>query len=539
MKRITTAVALLLTWFLPASAQASDKASYLHFMNGLVLERKGNYDSALQEYRTTMLLDPQSVFVYKQALNLALHIGKMSEAAEWAEYVVKIDSASADNWVLYGNVQWAKGNIEGARTAFEKAIALDPGSADAVYQLASLWSSKDPDKAISHLKRYLELKPDDGPDVHYQLAILYNAKNDHANMKKQLLLAKEADSMYPQPRYMLANYYELKNDTAAAIGEYVDLLSIESGNIELLNHIGELYAAPSVSDLASAEKYFSMAYALDRSNPVSCFWLSVISEQRQDFGAAAAYLETSRDLKENPGTALRLSYYRTQAGEYEKAISLLEDAHKAWPDNLEVSYFLALGYDDLRKKDEAVSLLKAVLAKKPDHSEARLQLAMMSEREGDMPAAEEHFRYLLARDPGNANILNYLGYALADRGLKLDEAEELIGRAVGIAPNNGAYMDSLAWVHFRQGKYEAALGEIKAALRLINDDPILWDHQGDICAALQDWKSAWRSYSIAYLMSPQEKRKAAGAKISAARERIPGTEAFALRSGLLKELGFF
>ncbi len=539
MIKIMVAAALLLPVLRPGPALASDKSSYLHFMNGLVLERKGKYDSALQEYRTTILLDPQSVFVYKQALNLALHIGKLSEAGEWAEYVVRIDSSSADNRVLYGNVQWAKGNIEAARGAFEKAVSLDGENADAVYQLASLWSSKDPGKAIGYLTRYLALKPDEGPDVHYQLALLYNTKKDYEAMKKHLLLAKEADSMYTQPRYMLANYYEIQNDTAAALSEYTDLLSLEVGNTELLNHIGELYTAPAVSDLAGAEKYFSLSYAIDKTNPLPCFWLSVISEQRQDFKAAARYLETSRDLKDNPGTALRLSYYYTQDGLYDKAIALLEKGHKIWPDNLEVSYFLALGYDDLRKKDESMALLRAILAKNPDHAEARLQCAIMSERDGDMPAAEEHFRYLLAKDPANANILNYLGYALADRGLKLAEAEVLISSAVKVSPGNGAYLDSLAWVYFKQGKYAEALAQIKAALILINDDAILWDHQGDICAALTDWKAAWRSYNIAFLLSQPEKKKALRAKIENAREQIPDAEASALTRELLKTFGLY
>lgn len=536
IKKMISAVLLLLTFGL-TGARASDKASYLHFMNGLVLERKGNYDSALQEYKATMLLDPQSVFVYKQALNLALHIGRVSEAEEWADYVVKSDSASAENWVLYGNVRWAKGDIEAARSAFEKAAALDKGNPEAVYQLASLWSSKNPDKSVEYLKQYLRLKPDEEAEVNYQMALLYNVKNDLETMKKHLLRAKEADSMYIQPRYMLANYYEVKNDTAAALREYIELLALEGNNTELLNHIGEIYASPAVSDLDEAEKYFARSYALDKTNIAACFWRSVISEQRRDFAAAAGYLETSKDLKENPGTVLRLSYYYTQSGRYDKAITLLEDAHKKWPDNLEITYFLALGYDDTRKTSRAVELLKAILAGNPDHSEARLQYAVMSEREGNMPAAEENFRYLLAKDPDNANILNYLGYALADRGLKLAEAEDFIARAVKAEPANGAYRDSLAWVHFKQGKYPAAREEINAALKVIYDDAILWDHAGDIYAAGSDWKGAWRAYSLSFMLERTDKRQALRDKIKDVRKRIPDAEASALTVELTKTLG--
>ena len=533
IKKMISVLVLLLTFGF-TGARASDKASYLHFMNGMLLERKGSYDSALQEYKTTLMLDPQSVFVYKQAMNLALHIGKVGEAEEWANYVVKADSASAENWVLYGNVQWAKGDVEAAAAAFEKASALDKENTEAVYQLASLWSAKNPDKAIEYLKRYLVLKPDEAPDVNYQLALLYNVKNDLETMKVHLLKAKEADSMYTQPRYMLANYYEVKNDTAAALGEYLDLLSLERNNTELLNHIGELYAAPASLNLEEAEKYFAKSYGLDKTNPVACFWLSVISEQRRDFTAASGYLETSKDLKENPGTVLRLSYYYTQSGRYDKAISLLEDGHKKWPEDTEISYFLALGYDDTHKNSKSVELFKSILDKKPDYVEARLQYAVISEREGDMAAAEENFRYLLVKDPNNANILNYLGYALADRGLKLAEAEDLISRAVKTSPSNGAYLDSLAWVHFKRGKYPAALEEIKSALKLISDDSTLWGHAGDIYAASLDWKGAWRAYSISALLENPDKRKAVQAKIKNARKQIPDAEASGLTSAFLQ-----
>ena len=536
MKKIIAA-GLLLVIFGLMCARASDKASYLHFMNRLLLEHKGSYDSALQEYKKTMLLDPQSIFVYKQALNLALHIGKVTDAEEWANYVVKSDSASAENWVLYGNVQWAKNDMESARSAFEKAAALDRKNPEAVYQLASLESPKNPDKSIEYLKQYLPLRPDEAAAVNYQLALLYNIKNDYEMMKKYLLQAKKADVMYLQPRYMLANYYEVKNDTAAAIREYIELLALEGSNPELLNHIGEVYSSPAVSNLIEADKYFARSYALDKTDTTACFWRSVISEQRRDFAAAAGYLETSKDLKDNPGTVLRLSYYYTQSGRYDKAITLLEGAHKKWPDNLEISYFLALGYDDTRKTSRAVELLKAILVKNPDYPEARLQYAVISEREGDMTSAEESFRYLLDKDPVNANILNYLGYALADRGLKLAEAEELIARAVKADPANGAYRDSLAWVHFKQGKYPAARDEINAALKIICDDAILWNHAGDIYAAESDWKGAWRAYNMALLLERTDNKKAVQDKIKNVRKRIPDAEASALTVELLKARG--
>ncbi|HAF95624.1 MAG: hypothetical protein A2X34_08050 [Elusimicrobia bacterium GWC2_51_8] len=519
---------------LTGSVVASDKDSYLHFMNGLALERRGDYASALLEYKRTLLLDPQSIFVYKQALNLALHIGRVDDAEKWARFVVSADSATSDNWVLYGNVCWAKNDLEGARKAYEKAQAIDNNNAEAAYQLASLWSSRDPDKSIGYLKRFLELRPDEEADVRYQLAVLYNLKGDYEAMKENLLKAKEADSLYLQPRYMLANYYEMKNDTASALAEYQDLSSLENDNIDLFNHLGELYASPAVSNLPEAEKYFLKAYGLDKTNASACFWLSVISEQRRDFSGAAGFLETSRDLKENPSSVLRLSYYYTQSGRYTTAVKILEDSHKKWPDNREVSYFLALGYDDTRRTLQALEMLKGLIAGDTGYVEARMQYAVISEREGNIAEAEENFRLLLARDPANANILNYLGYSLADRGMKLAEAEVFISSAVKLEPDNAAYMDSLAWVYFRQGRIKEAVAQINKALKLVYDDVTLWEHTGEIYYSIGDYKNAWRAFKTSFALDRSTKRKATAEKIKDTQEKIDPKEAAALETDFMK-----
>lgn len=514
-------------------AAAPGKEAYLHFMNGMVQERKGNYDVAMQEYRRTLLLDPESVFVYKQALNLALHIGKVEEAAQWAEFVVQRDSATADNWVLYGNVRWAKGDLDEARKAYERAAALDPESHEAVYQLASLWSSRDPLKSVSYLKKYMELKPEDSAEVYYQMAVLYNMKGDFAAVKDALKKSKAADPHYPQPRYMLANLYENRSDTAAAISEYRELLDLEPKSPELLNRLGELYAGPAVNDLAEGEKYFLRAWALNRADPTACFWLAIIAEQRRDFAAGASYLEGSAALKDDPGLQLRLAYYYTQAGGYDRAIAMLEKASLRWPDNTEILYFLALGYDDTARTPKALETLRTIVRKAPDNAEARMQLGVLSERTGDMAGAEEQFRWLLAKKPDNANVMNYLGYSLADRGLKLDEAELLILGAVSLEPGNGAYLDSLAWVKFKRGKLAEAAEAVKKALAAVNEDPVVWGHAGDILDAQGDHRRAWLCWKYAWLLEKPSQRGAAAQRLQAL-ERKVGQGLASLRLAYLK-----
>jgi len=202
---------------------AYGKASYLHFVNGLLLERKGDYAAALQEFSNTLTLDPQSTFVYQHALRLAVHLGKTDDAMAWAGQLAKVDPADAENWVLLGGVQWAKGNVDEARKSFEKGLELDNNNAEGLYQMASLLSSSDPEKSIYYLKRYLAVVPDEAAETHYQIALLYDALRNKQEVLKNLELSIKEDASFTQSRYALAQVYETAGDTAAALSSYLEI----------------------------------------------------------------------------------------------------------------------------------------------------------------------------------------------------------------------------------------------------------------------------------------------------------------------------
>ena len=92
------------------------------------------------------------------------------------------------------------------------------------------------------------------------------------------------------------------------------------------------------------------------------------------------------------------------------------------------------------------------------------------------------FRKVLASDPRNAMALNYLGYMLADRGVRLEEALSLIKKAVQEEPQNGAYLDSLGWAYYKMGNYEMAEESLRRAMDHISKDPTVHDHMGEVYA---------------------------------------------------------
>ena len=128
--------------------------------------------------------------------------------------------------------------------------------------------------------------------------------------------------------------------------------------------------------------------------------------------------------------------------------------------------------------------------------------------------AEKYFEKCLQLAPDSPETLNYLGYMWAERGVKLQRARELIEKAVKAEPKNAAYLDSLAWVLYKLGQPKAALPHMLQAVELSEEaDPTLYDHLGDIYAALKEPDKAveaWRkSVSVQANEAVQKKIDAA------------------------------
>jgi Flp pilus assembly protein TadD len=125
----------------------------------------------------------------------------------------------------------------------------------------------------------------------------------------------------------------------------------------------------------------------------------------------------------------------------------------------------------------------------------------MYDRQKKYDASEAEFRKVLALNPDNAGALNYLGYSLADRNVRLDEAFQMVKKAVDLEPDNPAYMDSLGWVYYRQGKLNDAEQFLVRALEGTKD-PTVHDHLGDIYFkegktrdAVTQWQASLKEYN--------------------------------------------
>ena len=136
--------------------------------------------------------------------------------------------------------------------------------------------------------------------------------------------------------------------------------------------------------------------------------------------------------------------------------------------------------------DEADKLSES----KDDKVNISFMRGAMYEKLKKFDKAEAEFRKVLNNDPENTSALNYLGYMLADRNERVQEAYEMIKKAVDKEPNNGAYLDSLGWVYFRLDKLTEAENYLKQALEQTKRDPAVHDHLAEVYAKQGKTKDA-------------------------------------------------
>ncbi len=186
------------------------------------------------------------------------------------------------------------------------------------------------------------------------------------------------------------------------------------------------------------------------------------------------------------------------AGEYEL---ILKSASADNPENAEIYLYLAQLYSSQRKFDEAIVQFNKILEVQPDNVSAYYLLGSIYLETGDRTKAKDAFKKVLALEPDHDGALNSLGYIYAEDGVNLDDALKMARRAVDLDPSNGAYYDTLGWVLYKKGMNAQALMALQKAEAYIQD-PVLYDHMGDVYKAVKEFTLARKFWHRSLDMKP-------------------------------------
>jgi len=134
---------------------------------------------------------------------------------------------------------------------------------------------------------------------------------------------------------------------------------------------------------------------------------------------------------------------------------------------------------DANQPREAFDLIGRALENMPDQPELLYDYAMLAEKLERMDLLESNLKTLIRLKPDHAHAYNALGYSLADRNLRLPEAQELLEKALQLAPGDPFIIDSMGWLMYRMGKHTQALEYLRKAYTA-RSDPEIAAHLGEV-----------------------------------------------------------
>lgn len=231
--------------------------------------------------------------------------------------------------------------------------------------------------------------------------------------------------------------------------------------------------------------YGRVAYALRPDHIDALLLNAALLEELGQFDLAiTAYKKVPTDHTASHAAELGRAAALRRAGKPDAAIEVLEQLARRFPDMGLVHSTLG---DVLRGQDafgEAVTSYDKALELTPEGARSRWFVlyarAISHERLDNWELAEADFRAALVLNPEQPQVLNYLGYSMVEKQVNLDEALNMIERAVAARPNSGFIVDSLGWVLFRLGRYSEAVIHMENAVALMPVDPVVNDHLGDV-----------------------------------------------------------
>jgi len=269
------------------------------------------------------------------------------------------------------------------------------------------------------------------------------------------------------------------------------------GNAEVLTALGLLYYQQK--DYLHAVGRFRQALKKRDSNQARFYLAASLEAMGKKTEAEKIYRKIKHHTASYTDAQLRLAAMDLQAERTDAAFTRLRTVIR---ENPEVENAYALLSSALLQKKKYRQLLtetESALGLPKVSVQLLFNRATAFEALKQYAAAAGQIKKLFVIEPDNIEALNFLGYLYAEQGIRLDEAENLILRALKQKPGNGYYLDSLAWVHYKRGTYNKALSFQRKAIETIPDDPIMLEHLGDILwkagkvsAARSAWKKSLR-----------------------------------------------
>jgi tetratricopeptide (TPR) repeat protein len=458
---------------------------------------ENEHEKAETVLRNLLAREPENENGVEQLTQLLLDEGKSQEAVSSLQAILQ-RAPTPRLWELLGDAYNQIHDLPNAEQAYRKAADAQPDDINHHKELAqTLLTEEKYPEALEQYQRLAQMDSDD-PDNYLRLAEIYRQLKQLDRAEQNVLLAKQRAPNSLEVTYYEASIYEDEgrlDDSIRVLSDAVTAVKTESEFTPsrrrtlaiLYQQLGQLYRETSnyTAAVNTFEEMLRLGTEEDRRARV------MIIDTYRDARDISKALDAARKAadaypKDRPilmSQALLLG----ENAQADLAVSHLRTLLDGSAGDFEIQLDIAQVYEESKRWAEAEQAIHAAEKIQPDSSGKEMSGFLMGaifERQKKYDQAEGEFRKVLNVNPRNSSTLNYYGYMLADRGIRLEEATDLIKRALADDPNNAAYQDSLGWAYFKQNKLDEAEGFLRKAATRESHDPTILSHLGDVYAKM-------------------------------------------------------
>ncbi len=478
-----------------------------HLVLGLLYRSAEQPQRAEQALRRALELDPSQADAQVNLAYLLLEAGKIQAAIGALESIVEDGSTDRRHLNALASAYEQIGRFREAAAMLQKLVGQGGNTLQARQRLAeNLHRSRQLGQALDQYRELLELDPRNA-EYFLRIALIERERKDYTRAWEALENARRLEPDSVGIQLQAISLLEAEGKAAQAVEETQKLLdatrkaeyspSERRRRSMLLEQLGILQR--DLQDHETAVESFQRIGSVDPERKPRAM-IQVIETLRMARDYARAEKEARKAIEEfeqEPGLVNLLASVLADRGKTREAVKVVERLRTNSSQDLELLLVMARIYEKGRQFDKAVEQIDQA-SRLVESDEARISVLFaygsLHERAKEYEKSEAKFRELLAIDPDNASALNYLGYMFADRSVHLDEAHDLIQRALDLDPENGAYLDSLGWVYYRQNKLGLAAKFLERSLEQYQDDPVVHTHLGDVYhkqGRIEDAKEHW------------------------------------------------
>lgn len=497
--------------------------AHAHYAAGVIHDLNEAPELALAEFTQAAQADPDNEALTLEVSRRLLQTKQPEKAMELLRLAAARPNASGMVLARLGFIHAQLGQHDQAVEVNRKAINKMP---DALvgYQnlfLAHLQTSQ-PEAALKVLDE-AALRPATNPEFLMAVAELYanyamqfpsQRGEVHAKGLKVLNRVRELTLPLPQQRLKLGDGFNLFGDTQTAAEIYRELLRPD-GEFPALRQIVRVKLVDiylRANDHGRAAELLEGILRDEPSNAQAHYQLGRLAYEAERWAEAVARFKSVVLFNPNFEQAhYDLAAAQIALGDAGDAVVVLDQAREKFSSNFIVEYLLGVAHNREENYAEAVNHYTAaeVIAMATDTNRLNqgfyFQLGAAFERHGDRQQAARYFEKCLELAPDFHEAMNYLGYMWAEQGENLERARDLIVRALEVEPDNEAYLDSMAWVLFKLNQPREALAYmLKAVAAAEEPDATLFDHLGDIYAALNEPEKAREAWRKSLAVEPNE-----------------------------------